>query len=312
MYPPQGIFADEQDTEDRKTWLSRFAQFRLYSRKLREIDAEPYLGEVYAGGVDGDLIDDGLYPDAVQDLPVGRIGVLWDAGVTTPLVRTVEGIARDGGEAVVETYSPVINAIGFFACIDYPEGYVDSPVLAPVLSIERVPVPGPRVTFDRIEQTFRGQFTDVDPERVTETADDPAGTYAGVSFPNASYLEPGIDPATLVYERWHVYDPVRSGTLPGTGYSFLNDKALFRLEAFTLLLDIDLQDFLPKRSLIDEGFEGDYLEPHDSTAGDLVLDAVRSAQADRDKVLVRIAHHRTIRLGDNPRLPFKLESLLKD
>ena len=308
LAPPQGVFCDVEDPEQRAAWLARFAQIRIFTHRLREIDVEQnYASDTFAGGTDDIGMDDGFYAAAPEDfLFGGRSGVMWDHGVETPLRRQEVVFLEDGVQHIVETYGVTSADDVFFADFSFEGDYLDRAVIAPTLRMTLSPI-----TFHIINSTFSNEFIDRVPELVRETVDDPAGFYANISC-DGDYAEDGIDAATLVYHRWRLYDEYRSGGLPGTGTSFYNDPTLLGLEAFTLLLDIEIPDALPRQTFQAGGFEGDFIEEHDRSQADLVLDAVRQSRADRDKVLVRFATHRVLRLSDRPKLPFRLNQIVRD
>jgi phage tail-like protein len=304
LAPPQGVFCDVEDPEQRAAWLARFAQLRIFTHRLREIDPEQnYCEEAFAGGDD----DDGFYAAAPEDfLFGGRSGVMWDHGVETPLRRQEVAFRKDGVQHFVETYGAVTSEDAFFADCSFEGDYLDPMAATPTLRLTLTPI-----TYHIVETQITGDFIDRVPEIVRETVDDPAGFYADISC-EGDYVEDGIDPATLVYQLWRLYDKARSGGLPANGASFYDDPTLLGLDAFTLLLDIEVPDSLPPQTFCAGGFEGDFLEEHDSSKTDFVLDAVRQARADRDTVLVRFATRRVLKFSDRPKLPFRLGQIVKD
>lgn len=307
--PPQGVAAGGQDEAERQAWLARFPEFRLYTHTPRETDfSDAYPGEACAGGAG----DDGFAPpDAPDTRFQRRAGILIKDGVEIPVARHESSILVDGVEQLVETYVPgeidTASAYAGQACTG--DALLPTDAL-PALTLSLGLAPG--APLDRRGVVFRGPFIDSAPERVRQTAVDPAGACPGVDYMGQAVVERGLDPAVLCFDRWRLADPRRSAGAVAPGDAFFGDQTFLGQTPFTLLLDIKLDETAPPMTAHAGGFMGDCLEPHDSRRTDLVLEAIRSAAADRDQVLVRFARHRPQRLADRPTLPLRLGQLVAD
>lgn len=307
--PPQGVYAGGQDEDERAAWLSRFPEFRLFTHQPWATDHDDaYAGQGFAGG-DG---DDGCFPPIN---PVDRIhtraGVLIQDGVEYPMVRRETVQLVDGVEHLVERFTPTgIDSTSAFAGQAWGDDFLDAGATLPSLTLSQdlahLGAPGSGA------RAFRGPFIESRPERVGAQVDDPAGAYAGFDFLDAAYPELGLDPAVLAFDRWRLADPKRSAGAVAPGDAFFGDADLLGLPAFTLLLDVQVDETAPRITAFAGGFEGDYPDVIETARTDLVLEAISSAADDCDRVLVRFARHRPQRLADRPTLPFRLGQLVAD
>lgn len=309
--PPQGIYAETADQAERAEWLSRFPELRIFTNPpWATNEGDEYPVEAFAGG-DG---DDGFYAAAAADGRIqARAGVLIRDGVEIPVSRRETIVLVDGVEHLVESYSPSeILAGGIFTGEAFPDDFADPSDDTPILTLGIDLAGEGRDRSAWATVSFQGPFLDSAADRVRQTVVDPAGTFIGADFLDAAYLDRGVDPATMVFDRWRLADPHRSAGAAVPGEAFFGDQALLGLRAFTLMLDIDVDDVLPAATAVTGGFVGDFIEPHDSRKTDLVIEAIQSAAADRDTVLVNFARHRLQRLGDRPTLPLRLGQLVAD
>lgn len=307
--PPQGVYAEGEDLAARAAWLARFPEFRVYTAEPWGHDAgDAYPGEAFAGG-DGD--DGFATPPAPLTRFQARAGVLIRDGVEVQMSRRESVTTVDGVERVAEAFSPTEeDAAGVYADAMWPGDFVEATAALPALtlSLDAAPYAGVAVAG----QVFRGPFLESAPERVRDKRPDPAGAYAGGDYLDAAFLDRGLDPAVLTFDRWRLADPRRSAGAVAPGDAFFGDSAFLGLAPFTLLLDVAVEERLQPRTAIAGGFIGDFTEAHDSRRTDLVREAITSAAADRDRVLVRFARHRPQRLGDRPTLPLRLGQLVAD
>lgn len=307
--PPQGIYAGGRDEDERADWLSRFPEFRLFTHEPWATDhGDAYAGHGFAGGGD----DDGCFPPLN---PVDRIhtraGLLIQDGVEYPMVRREAVQLIDGVEQLVERFTPTgLDTTSAFADQVWGDDFLDTGAPLPTLTLSQdlaqIGAAGGGA------RTFRGPFLESNPERVGARMEDPAGAYACVDFLDAAYPDLGLDPAVLSFDRWRLADPKRSAGAVAPGDAFFGDADLLGLPAFTLLLDIQVDETAPRVTAFTGGFEGDYPDAVDTARTDLVLEAINSAADDCDRVLVRFARHRAQRLADRPTLPFRLGQLVAD
>jgi len=307
--PPQGIYAGGENEADRTAWLSRFPEFRLYTQAPWSTDPDDaYAGEAFAGG--GDY--PGSYAPTNPDTRLQfRAGVLIKDGVNYDMTRRETFVVVDGAELLVETFIPTdVDGVGAYAEEAWPGDFIVTRPSLPALTVSTdLPALG---RPDAATYAFQGPFIESRPERVATTAEDPAGAYADIDYADEAFLDRGIDPALLCFDRWRLADQQRSAGAVAPDDSFFGDETLLGLPAFTLLLDIQVDETAPAMTAFAGGFEGDFPEAADTRRTDLVLEAVRSAAADRDQVLVRFARHRPLRLGDRPTLPVRLGQLVAD
>ncbi|PZR37178.1 phage tail protein I [Caulobacter segnis] len=302
--PGQGLFAEAASADDRAAWIARFPEFRLFTHTPWSEDPDDaYTGEACAGDELG-----AFAPDAPATRLLTRDGVLFRDGVEIRMTRREDLVLVDGVETIVERY---------VAVDEDPRGAYGDMAWADDFPIASDPLPALTVTLDTtagqtIGRSVSSQFLDTAPERVRAVGADAGGAYGLSDYFDAVFAEPGMDPAVLVFDRWRLADPARAagGSMPGD--TFLDDPALVGDAAFTLLLDVVVPDALAEATAIVGGFDLEFCEPHDSSQTDLVLEAIQSAAADRDTVLVRFAAHRPARLGDRPTLPFRLGQLVAD
>lgn len=307
--PPQGIYAEAEDPAERLAWLARFPEFRVFTSEPWAVDAgDAYPGEAFAGG-DG---DDGF---ATPPPPDGRLqaraGVLIRDGVEIQMSRRESVEVIDGAERLIETFHATeLDTVTTFSDVAWPGDFIQetAPLPALTLSLDLAPADAHVVAG----QVLRGPFLDSTPERVRDTIQDDAGAYPEADFMDAAFVDRGVDPAVLVFDRWRLADPRRSAGAVAPGEAFFGDSSFLGLPPFTLLLDVAVEERLQSQTAIAGGFTGDFAEVHDSARTDLIREAIGAAAADRDRVLVRFARHRPQRFGDRPTLPIRLGQLVAD
>lgn len=298
--PAASYLSPDISEEERLAFLADLPQLRLYEQWTGESDSEASFWNEFAGEYFTDADGRSLLFEVALDLSprTGEFAELFDRGQITPLSRNAVKLVGDHYEVML-TGIDVFGIYGGGADFhDEPfKFFVDSTATDRWYSFKLTESTGSARLLYSFAIHAGGAAVNTEPDFVAEKGFDFASVFCDEPIGDTgSAAESWYQPSTAGTRLYRVVYFYKAGrqTIDTRALSFLND-ARFGIDNFTAELSTIIPGYRPP--WIADDFIDGYFYDADLTALWRTLDAMVSAKAERDVVLVRTSLFKPMSIG---------------